>query len=125
MKDCAANRVKAIDDEILIKESGKLRFLVQLMARLKQEGHRTLIFSLSRKMLDIIQKVSGIQAVVRLGLVCVALGSSTCVSAFSCIRLSPQDVFLKIEAIPNQYFQCIFWHSSYMYMYVKNLDDHE
>ena len=64
MKDCAANRVKAIDDEILIKESGKLRFLVQLMARLKQEGHRTLIFSLSRKMLDIIQKVSGIQAVV-------------------------------------------------------------
>ena len=70
MKDCAANRVKAIDDEILIEESGKLRFLVQLMARLKQEGHRTLIFSLSRKMLDIIQKVSGIQAVVRLGLVC-------------------------------------------------------
>ena len=71
MKDCAANRVKAIDDEILIKESGKLRFLVQLMARLKQEGHRTLIFSLSRKMLDIIQKVSGIQAVVILGIVCV------------------------------------------------------
>ena len=63
MKDCAANRVKAIDDEILIKESGKLRFLVQLMARLKQEGHRTLIFSLSRKMLDIIQKVSKIHVV--------------------------------------------------------------
>ena len=78
MKDCAANRVKAIDDEILIEESGKLRFLVQLMARLKQEGHRTLIFSLSRKMLDIIQKVSTIQAVDRLGLVCVALGASTC-----------------------------------------------
>lgn len=57
MKDCAANRVEAIDDEILIKESGKLRFLVQLMSQLKQEGHRTLIFSMSRKMLNIIQKV--------------------------------------------------------------------
>ena len=100
MKDCAANRVKAIDDEILIKESGKLRFLVQLMARLKQEGHRTLIFSLSRKMLDIIQKVSGILVAVRLGLVCVALGASTCLPALSCIlhciylyRFAPEIVF--------------------------------
>lgn len=41
----------------LVQESGKLVFLVQLLQRLKSEGHRTLVFSQSRKMLDIIQKV--------------------------------------------------------------------
>lgn len=43
--------------EQLVQESGKLVFLVQLLQRLKSEGHRTLVFSQSRKMLDIIQKV--------------------------------------------------------------------
>ncbi|XP_067932031.1 DNA excision repair protein ERCC-6-like isoform X3 [Watersipora subatra] len=57
LKECAANTIKSVDDSILLEESGKLRFLVQLMARLKEEGHRTLIFSLSRKILDVIQKV--------------------------------------------------------------------
>jgi len=57
LKDCAANQIKSVSDSILMEESGKLKFLVQLMSKLKAEGHRTLIFSLSRKMLDIIQKV--------------------------------------------------------------------
>ena len=43
--------------EQLVQESGKLVFLVQLLQQLKTEGHRTLVFSQSRKMLDIIQKV--------------------------------------------------------------------
>lgn len=41
----------------LIQLSGKLIFLVKLLANLKKEGHRVLIFSQSTKMLDIIQKV--------------------------------------------------------------------
>ena len=57
MKDCAANRIQSVDDQILIAESGKMQFLVQLLAQLRREGHRTLIFSQSRKMLDVIQKV--------------------------------------------------------------------
>ena len=43
--------------EQLIQESGKMVFLVELLRQLKQEGHRTLVFSQSRKMLDIIHKV--------------------------------------------------------------------
>ncbi|XP_053130112.1 DNA excision repair protein ERCC-6-like [Hemicordylus capensis] len=46
-----------ISDEILIKESGKLCFLITLLERLQEEGHRTLVFSQSRKMLDIIERV--------------------------------------------------------------------
>ena len=41
----------------LVKDSGKMIFLVRLMEELKKGKHRTLIFSQSRKMLDIIQKV--------------------------------------------------------------------
>ena len=43
--------------EDLIIMSGKLQFLVKLAADLRSNGHRCLIFSQSRKMLDIIQKV--------------------------------------------------------------------
>lgn len=43
--------------EKLIGDSGKMVFLVYLMKNLKDENHRTVIFSQSRKMLDIIQKV--------------------------------------------------------------------
>ena len=43
--------------EELIEHSGKMVFLVHLMENLKNEKHRTIIFSQSRKMLDIIQKV--------------------------------------------------------------------
>lgn len=41
----------------LIEQSGKLKFLMDLLANLKQENHRVLIFSGSTKMLDIIQKL--------------------------------------------------------------------
>lgn len=43
--------------EELIEHSGKMVFLVHLMENLRNEKHRTVIFSQSRKMLDIIQKV--------------------------------------------------------------------
>lgn len=43
--------------EELIEHSGKMVFLVHLMENLRNEKHRTIIFSQSRKMLDIIQKV--------------------------------------------------------------------
>jgi len=42
--------------EKLVQDSGKMVFLVNLMENLRKEKHRTIIFSQSRKMLDIIQK---------------------------------------------------------------------
>ncbi|EDO39300.1 predicted protein, partial [Nematostella vectensis] len=44
-------------DQTLIQESGKMVFLVELLDNLREQGHRCLIFSQSRKMLDIIQRV--------------------------------------------------------------------
>jgi len=44
-------------DKVLTQESGKMVFLVSLLENLKSEGHRCLVFSQSRKMLDIIQRV--------------------------------------------------------------------
>lgn len=44
-------------DKVLTQESGKMAFLVSLLENLKSEGHRCLVFSQSRKMLDIIQRV--------------------------------------------------------------------
>ncbi|XP_026530396.1 DNA excision repair protein ERCC-6-like [Notechis scutatus] len=49
--------IEHVSDEMLIQESGKLSVLVALLERLQYEGHRTLVFSLSRKMLDIIEQV--------------------------------------------------------------------
>ncbi|KAG8148023.1 hypothetical protein E2320_000158 [Naja naja] len=49
--------IEHISDEMLIQESGKLSVLVALLERLQYEGHRTLVFSLSQKMLDIIERV--------------------------------------------------------------------
>ncbi|OWF44884.1 DNA excision repair protein ERCC-6-like [Mizuhopecten yessoensis] len=54
----AATEIHNMDDNTLINESGKLIFIVQLLTQLKAEGHRTLIFSQSRKILDIIEKVT-------------------------------------------------------------------
>ncbi|XP_060070138.1 DNA excision repair protein ERCC-6-like [Ylistrum balloti] len=54
----AATEIHNIDDSTLINESGKLIFIIQLLTQLKAEGHRTLIFSQSRKILDIIEKVT-------------------------------------------------------------------
>ncbi|NXL94299.1 ERC6L protein, partial [Alectura lathami] len=52
-----ANKIDHLSDETLIRESGKMLFLVGLLERLREEGHRTLVFSQSRKMLDIIERV--------------------------------------------------------------------
>ncbi|XP_063165080.1 DNA excision repair protein ERCC-6-like [Candoia aspera] len=47
--------IKNVSEKVLIEESGKLKFLIALLAKLREEGHQTLVFSLSRKMLDIIE----------------------------------------------------------------------
>ncbi|KFQ49978.1 DNA excision repair protein ERCC-6-like, partial [Nestor notabilis] len=52
-----ASKIDHLSDETLIQESGKMLFLVGLLERLRDEGHRTLVFSQSRKMLDIIEHV--------------------------------------------------------------------
>ncbi|KAK2516946.1 Ercc6l [Columba livia] len=52
-----ANKIDHLSDETLIQESGKMLFLIGLLERLREEGHRTLVFSQSRKMLDIIEHV--------------------------------------------------------------------
>jgi len=49
--------VNHIPDEDLINESGKIKFLVPLLDELKMKGHRTLVFSMSRRVLDIIEKI--------------------------------------------------------------------
>ncbi|KAF5880165.1 DNA excision repair protein ERCC-6-like, partial [Clarias magur] len=53
----AASSIVGVSDETLIGESGKLCFLVRLLESLRDEGKRTLVFSQSRKMLDIIERV--------------------------------------------------------------------
>nr|XP_023686316.1 DNA excision repair protein ERCC-6-like [Paramormyrops kingsleyae] len=55
--ESAACRIDNISDETLISESGKLTFLVSLLERLREENCRTLVFSQSRKMLDVIERV--------------------------------------------------------------------
>ncbi|XP_028271068.1 DNA excision repair protein ERCC-6-like isoform X3 [Parambassis ranga] len=53
------NSIANIPDDTLISESGKLEFLFQLVERLREEGHRTLIFAHYRKVLDIIERILG------------------------------------------------------------------
>lgn len=48
---------KGVSETVLTQESCKVVFLVSLLNNLKSEGHRCLVFSQSRKMLDIIQRV--------------------------------------------------------------------
>ncbi|KAJ3086409.1 DNA excision repair protein ERCC-6-like [Quaeritorhiza haematococci] len=43
------------DAEVLIEQSAKLKFMLGLLGKLIEKGHRTLIFSQSKRMLDIIQ----------------------------------------------------------------------
>uniref|UniRef100_A0A8D2ILW6 DNA excision repair protein ERCC-6-like n=1 Tax=Varanus komodoensis TaxID=61221 RepID=A0A8D2ILW6_VARKO len=49
--------IKHISEKVLVEESGKLRFLIALLEKLKEDGHQTLVFSQSRKMLDIIERI--------------------------------------------------------------------
>ncbi|XP_041855416.1 DNA excision repair protein ERCC-6-like [Melanotaenia boesemani] len=51
------NSIANVPDENLISESGKLVFLLALLERLREEGHRTLVFAHYRKVLDIIQRI--------------------------------------------------------------------
>lgn len=51
------SRIDGLSDETLVQESGKLIFLIGLLERLRDEGHQTLVFSQSRKMLDIIHRI--------------------------------------------------------------------
>ena len=44
-------------EDILVEESSKLQFVLELVKSFVKEGHRALIFSQSRKMLDIVDKV--------------------------------------------------------------------
>uniref|UniRef100_T1J2S8 DNA repair and recombination protein RAD54-like n=1 Tax=Strigamia maritima TaxID=126957 RepID=T1J2S8_STRMM len=46
-----------IPSEMLLEESNKISFTLKLVTELKRTGHRCLIFSLSRKLLNILQKV--------------------------------------------------------------------
>ncbi|KAK1163227.1 DNA excision repair protein ERCC-6-like [Acipenser oxyrinchus oxyrinchus] len=55
--DTAAGKIDHLSDDTLINESGKLTFLVGLLERLRDEGNRTLVFSQSRKMLDILSRI--------------------------------------------------------------------
>ncbi len=56
-KQYAALRLTHVPDALLEEESGKLVFLLALLDNLKAAGHRSLVFSQSRKMLDIIERI--------------------------------------------------------------------
>lgn len=49
--------INDVSDDVLLQESGKMTFVLQLLSILRGEGHRTLLFSQSRKILDIIERV--------------------------------------------------------------------
>ncbi|GFT56791.1 DNA excision repair protein ERCC-6-like [Nephila pilipes] len=52
-----SSSIKNVTDETLISESGKMKFLIRLLENLNNEGHRTLVFSLSRKILDMVHRI--------------------------------------------------------------------
>ncbi|XP_070821425.1 DNA excision repair protein ERCC-6-like [Chaetodon trifascialis] len=54
-----SHSIANVPDDALISESGKLVFLFALLERLRQEGHRTLVFAHYRKVLDIIERILG------------------------------------------------------------------
>ncbi|XP_064468001.1 DNA excision repair protein ERCC-6-like [Ornithodoros turicata] len=53
----AAMDIASVSDETLLEESGKMMFVLHLLLELKRTGHRTLFFSQSRKILDIMQRI--------------------------------------------------------------------
>ena len=56
-RQSAADKIHHMSNEELLSESGKLMMLMDLLQKLSADGHRTLVFSQSRKMLDIIEKL--------------------------------------------------------------------
>ncbi|XP_058568240.1 DNA excision repair protein ERCC-6-like [Neofelis nebulosa] len=49
------DQIDQITDDTLMAESGKMLFLIELLERLRDEGHQTLVFSQSRQILNIIE----------------------------------------------------------------------
>lgn len=49
--------VSHVTDDLLMEESGKMLFLMNLLKRLRDEGHQTLVFSQSRQILNIIERL--------------------------------------------------------------------
>ena len=56
-QDSSLFDISHIPDHLLVEESGKVVFLIGLLDNLREEKHRCLVFSSSRRMLDIVQKV--------------------------------------------------------------------
>ncbi|XP_010604159.1 DNA excision repair protein ERCC-6-like [Fukomys damarensis] len=46
-----------VPDDALMGESGKMIFLIDLLKRLRDEGHQTLVFSQSRQILNIVERL--------------------------------------------------------------------
>ena len=55
--ETAINKIDQLSDEVLMNESGKVMVVMDLVQNLRESGHRCLIFSQSRKMLDIMQRI--------------------------------------------------------------------
>uniref|UniRef100_F7HPR7 DNA excision repair protein ERCC-6-like n=1 Tax=Callithrix jacchus TaxID=9483 RepID=F7HPR7_CALJA len=51
------DHIDQITDDTLMEESGKMIFLMGLLKRLRDEGHQTLVFSQSRQILNIIERL--------------------------------------------------------------------
>ncbi|XP_039697611.1 DNA excision repair protein ERCC-6-like [Pteropus medius] len=51
------DHISQVTDVTLMKESGKMIFLMDLLERLRDEGHQTLVFSQSRQILNIIERL--------------------------------------------------------------------
>ncbi|XP_048192448.1 DNA excision repair protein ERCC-6-like [Perognathus longimembris pacificus] len=51
------HNIDHVTDETLMKESGKMIFLMDLLKRLRDEGHQTLVFSQSRQILNIVERL--------------------------------------------------------------------
>ncbi|KAM6151805.1 DNA excision repair protein ERCC-6-like [Rhynchocyon petersi] len=49
--------IDQVTDDTLIEESGKMIFLMDLLKRLRDEGHQTLVFSQSRQILNFIERL--------------------------------------------------------------------
>ncbi|XP_041500465.1 DNA excision repair protein ERCC-6-like [Microtus oregoni] len=51
------NSIDHLTDRVLMEESGKMIFLMALLERLQDEGHQTVVFSQSRQILNIIERL--------------------------------------------------------------------
>jgi len=57
LDSCAANDIEHVSVDKLMQESGKVQFVIDLLELLRRKGHRTALFSSSRKILNIIHKI--------------------------------------------------------------------